>query len=415
MIKRSILNNVENHLLNKEITLLVGPRQSGKTYLMRILKDRLDKQGKKTLFLSLDFDENKEFFLSQSALLNKIRLQIGESKGFVFIDEIQRREDAGLFLKGLFDMNLPYKFIVSGSGSLELKEKIHESLSGRKRIFEIDPLTFMEFVEFKTHYQYEGKLTEFFSVEKVKTRDLLQEYMMFGGYPKVVLSETIDEKRAVMSEIYQSYIDRDIEDLLKLEKTDALTNLVKVLASQIGGLINVTELSSTIGISSKTIQKYLWYLEKTFIIKKVTPFYRNVRKEITKAPVYYFYDTGLRNYILGLFGVSSEALLNGHLFENFIFNQIRQQIIYSSTKIHFWRTRDNAEVDFIINPGIKIIPVEAKYSILEKVVITRSFKSFLVKYQPQKAYIVHLGKHQKLEVDRTKISLIPFYETINTA
>ena len=106
MIKRSILKTIEDHLSAKEITLLVGPRQAGKTFLMRLLKDRLDKKREKTLFLNLDFDENKEFFTSQTALLRKIRLNIGEAEGFVFIDEIQRREDAGLFLKGLFDMNL---------------------------------------------------------------------------------------------------------------------------------------------------------------------------------------------------------------------------------------------------------------------------------------------------------------------
>ena len=208
--------------------------------------------------------------------------------------------------------------------------------------------------------------------------------MNFGGYPKVVLAGTLEEKRAVMGEIYQSYIERDIKDLLKLEKTEAFTNLIKILASQMGGLVNVSELSSTVGVAMQTIQNYLWYLEKTYIVKRVTPYFRNVRKEITKAPLYYFYDNGLRNYILGLFGVPIITLLSGHLFENFIFNRLRELITYSSTTLHFWRTRDNAEVDFVVQTGTQLIPVEVKYTKLKKPEISRSMRSFLNEYKPKK-------------------------------
>ncbi len=412
MIKRVIFPLVEKHLSNTEITLIIGARQVGKTYLMEMLKNSLEKQGKKTLFLNLDIDSDLQFFTSQSILLNKIKLHLGEQKGYVFIDEIQRKENAGLFLKGLFDRHLPYKFIVSGSGSIELKEKIHESLSGRKRMFELTPLTFTEFVNFKTNYQFENSFQSFFKVEKTKALEFLEEYMNFGGYPKVVLAGTLEEKRAVMGEIYQSYIERDIKDLLKLEKTEAFTNLIKILASQMGGLVNVSELSSTVGVAMQTIQNYLWYLEKTYIVKRVTPYFRNVRKEITKAPLYYFYDNGLRNYILGLFGVPIITLLSGHLFENFIFNRLRELITYSSTTLHFWRTRDNAEVDFVVQTGTQLIPVEVKYTKLKKPEISRSMRSFLNEYKPKKAYIVHLGERNEIEIDATTISFIPFYEEI---
>ncbi len=111
----------------------------------------------------------KDFFSTQEKLLNKIRLELGTEKGFVFIDEIQRKENAGLFLKGIYDMGLPYKFIISGSGSIELKEKIHESLAGRKRLFELSTVTFMEFVDFRTDYHYSNRISEFFNIETPKT------------------------------------------------------------------------------------------------------------------------------------------------------------------------------------------------------------------------------------------------------
>jgi len=142
MIKRTLLNKLKSHLSKREFSLIVGPRQAGKTTLMLLLQDYLKKKGEKNLFLNLDIESERIFFSSQEKLLSKIRLELGTGGGFVFIDEIQRKEDAGLFLKGLYDMRLPYKFIISGSGSIELKEKIHESLTGRKRVFELSTVAF---------------------------------------------------------------------------------------------------------------------------------------------------------------------------------------------------------------------------------------------------------------------------------
>lgn len=413
MIKRAIFSSIEKHLVEPEMTILIGPRQVGKTYLMRLLQDYLKAKEEKTVFLNLDIDDHKQFFISQSAFINYIRLQVGETRAYIFIDEIQRKEDAGLFLKGIYDMNLPYKFIISGSGSLDLKAKIKESMAGRKQIFYISPISFEEFVNFKTEYRYEDKLQDFFAIETMKTQSLLEEYMKFGGYPRIVLSQTLEKKKNEMDEIYRSYIERDITDLLGVEKPDAFTNLLKIMASQIGSLVNITELSSAIGISNKTIQHYLWYLEETFVLKKVTPYYRNIRSEITKTPMYYFYDTGVRNYLLGLFGLLSiPPVLSGHLFENVIFNMLRLHTHFASTRIHFWRTTDNAEVDFVISTGLNSIPIEAKYTKLRSARTTRSFKSFLDKYKPKKAYIVHLGEKLEDTFNTTKISFLPFYETI---
>ena len=136
MIERTLFSELKDHLSKREISFIIGPRQAGKTTLMLLLEDYLKKKEEKTVFLNLDIESDKQFFTSQANLIKKIKLEIGEKEGFVFIDEIQRKENAGIFLKGIYDMNLPYKFIVSGSGSVELKERIHESLTGRKRIFE---------------------------------------------------------------------------------------------------------------------------------------------------------------------------------------------------------------------------------------------------------------------------------------
>ena len=377
---------------------------------MLMLKDHLESTQQKNLFLNLDIEADKQFFSSQANLISKIKLEIGEGKGYVFIDEIQRKEDAGVFLKGIFDMNLPYKFIVSGSGSVELKERIHESLVGRKRIFELPPLSFEEFVNFKTEYKYEGKLTEFLSLHKERAVNLLDEYMNFGGYPRAVLAETIEEKRKTINEIYQSYIEKDISYLLKIRKTEDFSNLVKVSASQIGSIFRISEISSTLGIAYKTVKDYLWYLEKTFIIHRLSPFFKNVRKEISKSPVFYFYDLGLRNFAIGTFGNVVDPKEKSFLFENFVFNLLKEKIRDSSAVIHFWRTKDGAEVDFVINYGKEQVPLEVKFREFKEPAMTRSFQNFIERYNPERAFVVNLNLDKALFRNKTKIQFVPFYK-----
>ena len=409
MIKRTISNDIKKHLTAKEITLIVGPRQAGKTTLMLMLKEDLHKKGEKTAFLNLDIEADKQFFNSQARLMKKIELEIGKGKGYVFIDEIQRKEDAGVFLKGIYDMNPPYKFVVSGSGSLELKEKIHESLVGRKRVFELNTLSFDEFVNFKTGYRYADRLQDFFQIERDRTKGLLEEYLSFGGYPRVVLEDEFKEKNEVIREIYQSYLEKDICYLLGVKKAESFDNLLRVTASQVGGLVNFSELSATLGISIQTVKNYLWYLEKTFILQRVTPYFKNIRKEITKSPTFYFYDLGLRNYSLGIFGNVRRPQDLGFLFQNLVLNILKDKTHSLPGMINFWRTKDRAEVDFVITVGELLMPVEVKYRSLKEPEVTRSLRSFISKYEPSMAFVVNLELEKTIICDKTEVNFIPFY------
>ena len=412
MIKRKLFTDLKSHLSQKEISIIIGPRQSGKTTLMEMLREHLDKRGERTLYLNLDIEWDRPHFDSQSALLRKIELELSKQQGYVFIDEIQRKENAGLFLKGLFDLRLPYKFIVSGSGSLELKEKIHESLVGRKRLFELTTITFDEFINHKTDYKYKENLTRFLEIEKDKTQQLLIEYMNFGGYPRVVLASEQTEKVQIIDEIYRSVLEKDIAYLLKVDKTDAFSALIKILSSQIGNLISYSELSSTLNISYQTVKKYLWYSQKIFLLDLISPYARNVRKEITKSPVPYFWDLGLRNYALGIFGHLGSPSECGFIFENLVFLLLKEQAKLGTTKLNFWRTRDKAEVDFILESGRKVVPVEVKYKSLRKEEIPRSLRSFIEKYSPDEAYVINLDYKNKLKINKTTLFFLPYYELL---
>ena len=412
MIERKLFLDLVGHLHQKEISIIIGPRQSGKTTLMDLLREHLDKKGERTLYLNLDIEWDRPHFESQSALLRKIELELSKDRGYVFIDEIQRKENAGLFLKGLFDLKLPYKFIVSGSGSLELKEKIHESLVGRKRLFELNTITFGEFINHKTDYKYKENLAGFLEIEKDKTQQLLMEYMNFGGYPRVVLASELTEKIRIIDEIFSSILEKDIAYLLKVDKIEAFSALIKVLSSQIGNLINYSELSSTLNISYQTVKKYLWYSQKTFLLDIIPPYARNVRKEITKSPVPYFWDLGLRNYALGIFGHLGSPSECGFIFENLVFLLLKEQIRFSATKLNFWRTKDKAEVDFILERGGNIVPVEVKYKSLKKKAFSRSLRSFIEKYSPDEAYVVNVDYSNTLKINKTTVFFLPYYELL---
>lgn len=401
-IKRHLLDDLKSHLSKKEITLITGPRQAGKTTLMLLLKEHVETQGKKALAFNLDIETDRQFFHSQEDLLRKIALELGAGGGYVFIDEIQRKENAGLFLKGLYDMNLPYKFIVSGSGSLELKEKIHESLAGRKRIFELPTLNFIEFANYKTGYRYENNLREFLALEKQKSQNLLEEYLSFGGYPRVVLEETVTEKRRIIAELYQSYLERDISHLLGVQKTDRFTALTRLVASQVGQLATISEIANTLNINAATVNNYLWLMEKTFVLHRVTPFFKNVRKELTKTPVFYFYDLGMRNYALGAYGTPLAPSESGFLFQSFVHNLLREKVADTSNQLHHWRTTDKAEVDFVLDKNTETIPVEVKYRTLNTPESSRSFQNFVSAYHPRIGYIIHLGNDMQKQINSTQ-------------
>ncbi len=412
MIKRKLYSELIDHLPQKEMSLIIGPRQAGKTTLMEMVKAYLDNGGERTLFLNLDIEWDRPHFDSQAALLKKIELELGQERGYVFIDEIQRKEDAGLFLKGLFDLKLPYKFIVSGSGSLELKQRINESLVGRKRLFELSTVTFEEFVHHRTDYRYEKNLADFLAIEKDRVQPLLIEYMQFGGYPRIVMASEWAEKLRLIDEIYRSVLEKDIAYLLKLDKPDAFSALIKTLASQVGQLLNYSELASTLNVSFPTVKKYLWYAQKIFLVELIRPYARNVRKEISKSPVPYFCDLGLRSYSLGLFGHLESPSEAGFAFENLVFLVLRQKLRLKAAKLNFWRTKDQSEVDFVIEAGRELIPLEVKYKRFRQANVPASLRSFIHRYKPEQAYVINLNFSRTVDMGGTTLSFMPFHELL---
>lgn len=408
-IRRSILSKLHAHLSEPEITLLVGPRQAGKTTLLREMGQSLQKAGKTCFFFNLDIDADALFFTTQQRFVEHLEAVAGKKMAYVFIDEVQRIENAGLFLKGIYDRRLPHKFIVTGSGSLELKEKIAESLVGRKESFFLPTVSMLEWVQYATEYRFEDRIAAVLHTDEILEERLLIDYLTFGGYPRVLTSSTAPRKNRVLQEIYQGYIERDIRQLLQVEKSNAFVVLLQLLANRTGQLLNFNDLARITGLSVPTLKNYLWYSDKTFVTSSVTPFFRNKEKEIIKSPQYYFWDLGLRNYLRGIFDDLSDQ---GHRFQSLVFRLLKEYFSESVASLHYWRTQNQAEVDFVVNLGHRILPVEVKAGKLQQPALSRSFRSFIEKYQPSEAWIINRKLRENFNLGNTAIRVLPWYDLL---
>lgn len=415
LAQRDIFPQIELHLDAKEITLIIGPRQVGKTTLLLQLKDHLVRRGypeSRILSFNLDLITDRALFESQTEFIKFLKERIGKEKLFIFVDEAQRVGNAGIFFKGIYDLDLSIKFVLTGSSALEIRSKIHEPLTGRKRTFYLYPLNFQEYISAK-----DASLTKLVDQKEnsVYTKERILEYfsrfIVWGGYPKIALEDNVESKEQFLKEIYSSYIERDIIGFLEIKNTTAFTNLISILSSQIGQLVNTQELSNTLNVERKTVEKYLEILEKTFVLERVSPFFRNVRKELTKMPKVYFLDMGLRNFALGdlkSFGVRQDK---GALLENFLFSELRK---CADARFHFWRTKEKAEVDFVLEKRFgEMMPIEAKATSMRSPEISRSFRSFLNTYKPKYAFVVNLGFQGSIRIESTEIRFILPYEIVS--
>lgn len=345
---REILVKIKKVLNREEFIILTGARQTGKTSLLIILKEFLEEKGKICHYFNLENPENLE-------LLNKHPYNIFEiipekkSKQYIFIDEIQYLNNPSNFLKLLFDEKKDkLKIIASGSSAFYIDKKFKDSLVGRKFLFEIYPLNFNEFLIFKNQEDFikknKQKLSKYYQEKLI---DLWTNYLIYGGYPKVVLAENPDMQKIILEDIASSYIKKDIRDA-GIKQSEKYFALLKILAGQTGNLVNSQELAASLQIAHKTVEEYLYVMQKSYQIAFIKPFYKNLRKELTKMPKVYFYDLGLRNLLLNNFNQISKRLDKGAYLENIAFREFLNQT-HNIDRIKFWRTQDKKEVDFIID------------------------------------------------------------------
>jgi len=364
--KRHIHDKINAHLNKKEYTIITGARQVGKTTLLRQFYKDLKMADKRVFYLSLEnidilnaLNEHPEkIFQFTERPINALENEVKPDEIiYLLLDEIQYANDPSGFLKYLFDTYLSnLKIIATGSSAFYIDRKFKDSLAGRKKIFHLHPLNFREHLEFcrrndlSDEVQTLRERKDYISLKKQEIKEYFNEYLVYGGYPAVVLEHDADLKKEILLELRDSYIKRDILESGIRNEMD-FYNLMKILAGQTGNLVNKNELSKTLRIHLSTIENYLSTLEKCFHISLVKPFYKNLRKEIVKMPKVFFNDLGLRNALLNRFSKFEEREDTGALLENYVYQRLIQ--IYPQEDIKFWRTADGNEVDFVVSSDYK--------------------------------------------------------------
>lgn len=367
MVQRKKQTLIAEHLSKKEFTILIGARQIGKSTLLKQLFADLNQKGETVYFLNLDRKEILDELNESPENLFKICPLQPDKKIIVFIDEIQYLDDATTFIKLLFDeYSNRLKIVATGSSAFYIDKQFNDSLVGRKKIFQMGTLDFEEFLLFKGRNDLVEEVLKLKNKKKVKSIQenvlwgYMDEFVNYGGYPAVVLENDIAQKIELLKDIRDSFIKRDILESGITDETK-FYRMLMLLASQSGNLLNVNEISNTLRITNATVENYLYVLQKCFHISVVKPFYKNLRKELTKMPKVYLNDLGLRNVLINYFSPLEQRADKGMVLENLSFRLLSER--FDQDQIKYWRTADGNEVDFVVETSyLKGFAVEVKFN-----------------------------------------------------
>ena len=364
-IKRNLEDQIIKYLETPEIIAVVGRRQCGKTTMLKQIMSSL------TDSVSVSFDDQNILGLFEKSPDDFITAYV-KGRKYLFIDEFQYAKHGGKILKYIFDTQKT-KIIISGSSVADLTIHAIKYLVGRVLVVNLYPFDFREFLSYKDiaylkiYNEHRNKFSlneenslEIGAVAHEKMLRYYEEYLTFGGYPRVALEENVETKKELLKNIYNTYFLREVRDILGLIDDYKLGVFIKGLALQTGNLIEYNELSNLTGYSYSSVKKYLNFLEKTYICKLVRPFFKNKRTEIVKNPKVYFIDTGIRNTVINDFRGLGDRVDKGSLLEN----GLAMQFIKKRIDFNFWRDKKKNEVDFVLSLGNgKISAIESKTSL----------------------------------------------------
>lgn len=418
LFKRAILSKITEQLDNNLVLILIGARQTGKTHLLKLLEKYLKSHysDSRLLYLNLEDEGLLLQIADYKSFLNFLKLRgiDDNKKSFILLDEFQKLVQPTKLLKLIYDNHPQLKIIATGSSSLDIYKTMNsESMAGRKRIFNIHSLSFAEFLSWQ--YSDLSRIWQRMIKQNINSSATapdfklpFQEFVVFGGYPRIILSKAKEEKQEELKEIYNAYLQKDIAGILPLADRLNYNRLISVLSSQIGNLLNINELSNTLTCGRSAIERFLFVLENTFIIKQVPPYCTNKRKEITKMPKIYFLDAGLRNFIQKNFSELEIRPDAGSLIENAIFLELLK-----NSKVwhhfYFWRTAQGTEVDFIIAKDEKLFPIEVKFQPFKKPIVPSGLKAFINIYHPQQGFVLTKDFFTTVQYNNCQISFFPAF------
>lgn len=352
MIKRKLEEVIANQLFKGKAIILVGPRQVGKTTLLREFIRRSDKQ-----VLSLNCDEPEAQTMLTNTNVAKLQTIIGNNE-LVVIDEAQKVDNIGLTLKLIVDNMPDVQVIATGSSAFELRNSLNEPLTGRKFEYQMYPVS-------------SGEIIDTYGL--VEERRTLENRLIYGSYPDIIMHP--EEARRYLTELTQSYLYKDILSLDSLRKPRLLDKLLQALAFQVGSEVSTNELARTLQTDGKTIDKYIDLLEKSYVIFRLGGLSRNLRTELKRAKKIYFYDNGVRNAIIQQFAPVNLRNDMGVLWENFFIAERMKRNHYYGLYCnrYFWRTTLQQEIDLVEESDGEMTAFEMKWNPAKKVLFSKSF------------------------------------------
>lgn len=342
-IQRDLKAVLDSKIGKGKVLLLIGPRQVGKTTLLKNMLESVSTE-KKVQFWNCDESDVRQFLSEANSA--KLKSFVGNSD-FIVIDEAQRVKDIGLTIKLLHDSFPNVQLAVTGSSSLDLSNSINEPLTGRKFEYNLFPFSTNELVNHTS------------MLEEMR---LLKNRLVYGFYPDVVNNP--GEEKEILTNIVNSYLYKDVFEFQDIRKSSVIEKLVQALALQVGSEVSFNELGNLLGIDTVTVQRYVDLLEKAYVIFHIRSFSRNVRNELKKSIKIYFYDNGVRNSVISNFSPVELRSDIGALWENFLISERIKNNAYHNkhAKYYFWRTTQKQEIDFIEEVDQNLFAYEFKYN-----------------------------------------------------
>lgn len=369
MIKRRIQNDITKSLTQFPAIGLIGPRQSGKTTLAKMIIDKLDKPA---IYLDLENPQDLQKLDDAQLYLQQFQNHL------IILDEAQRKPQLFPLLRSIIDQDRKSgRFMILGSASPSLKRQASESLAGRIAYHELSPFTLDEIADGKDNFN---------------------KLWLRGGYPESYLADSDESSTAWMQNFIQTHLERDLPVLGVRVPATTLFRFWTMAAHCNGQLWNASRLAESLGVDSKTARRYLDILEDTFMIRQLQPFFGNVKKRLVKSPKVYIRDTGLLHNLLKIYSyddLSANPIL-GASWEGFCLEQIIA-LKPSRYDAYFYRTQSAAaaEIDLVLTKGLKVeIAIEIKYSLTPK--LTRSSTNAINEVAPLKTWIVYPGEESYL-------------------
>ena len=405
-LSRNILRSLEDDFDRKEVRIVVGPRQVGKTTILKKIARRCAARKITHQYYNLEIPKDAQHFARP---VGDVLKDLTVKKQIIFIDEFHYLPNATKLFKAIFDGYPSVRIYASGSSAIEMHKHLKESLAGRRLFYRVFPLSLGEWLPSRSTIQLPRSWQSSLSGRAhAAMKNYIGEFVIFGGMPGLIHQKTKEKKKRLLLDLVETYIQKDIKALLREEDILSFNRLLALLASQEGKLLSEIGFSQTLNYALRQVRKDLAILQQMFLLNVIKPFFNNRGRELKQTNKTYFFDTGIRNAILRDFRALHGREDKGELLESFVLAEMQKHLRIGQD-IYYWRTREKDEVDFILVQDRTPVAVEVK-SKMTSADVPQGVRRFLQQYSNcRKAVVLNNDIFQKVVFDKRDVIFAPHY------